>query len=142
MMQIVYSNKFLIGTNYFELLPGKFEGKHWNDNSVYIHEMDFTLLEPAFHKAFDEFYHFGCHVIHRFDWKLIIDQLIQLKELINMDPIEHQKVYIIDYFKNSADNLITRYQKHKQEIILLIDELIIWINDTSKQNEYISIIGI
>jgi hypothetical protein len=32
------------GTQYFELLPGRYTGKHWSEQSRFIHEHTFCLI--------------------------------------------------------------------------------------------------
>lgn len=59
MFEIFDDKKQLRGTEYFELLDGKYKSKCWNDGSLYINESDFSIIEDAFAKANQEYDHYG-----------------------------------------------------------------------------------
>lgn len=49
----------LQGTYYFEILPGKYQDKCWNQNSVFMTEEVFGYLEPIFERRAPNFDHYA-----------------------------------------------------------------------------------
>lgn len=60
----------LVGTQYFELAPGAYKGRHWLSGSQFIDEHMFCLIEGIFEELVPSYDHFGCVEVPRSQWKL------------------------------------------------------------------------
>ncbi len=142
-MKIIYDPVELEGTCYFEILPGQYLGKCWNENSIFLEEEVFGYLEPSIQKAFSEFDHNGFHSIDIDIWNKIILNFEEVKHLLlHESEIDQIDKYIGFIYQNSKMNFVEKFAENSKNLIKLIDELIIWINQTSKEYEQISILGI
>jgi hypothetical protein len=68
----------LSGTCYFEFLPGKYRGKCWNTQSVFLAEDVFGWFEPIIARHEPKFDHYAFVEIRRPTWELILAELDQV----------------------------------------------------------------
>jgi len=60
--QIHYTKDFK-GTDYIEVGPGTYDGKHWQPDFVFISEEDFWIAEGIVHRHFSDYEHYGMNSI-------------------------------------------------------------------------------
>ncbi len=67
------------GTQYFELLPGRYTGKHWNQQSRFVHECTFCLIEGVIEKHVPGYDHWGFVEASRTAWETVLLDLASLR---------------------------------------------------------------
>jgi hypothetical protein len=133
----------LSGSCYFEILPGKYGGKCWNQNSVFMTEEVFGYLEPIFERHIPDFDHYAFVEISRDDWMLIIADFNNLLQVLDQAQDIKELVGKLGFiFKDS----IERFENHfSSNIIMLagtVRDLSEWVNEQIKSQDYISVLGI
>lgn len=76
--RLIRHTRELSGTCYFELLPGPYCGKCWNEGSVFLSEGAFGLFEPVIASHEPRFDHYSFVEIPRPTWEYILVELDQL----------------------------------------------------------------
>ena len=79
-IRLIRDKAELRGTCYFELLPGEYSGKCWNDGSVFLAEDVFGLVEPIIARHEPRFDHYSFIGISPTTWERIIADLGWLAE--------------------------------------------------------------
>src|SRR5947209_17733288 len=79
-IRLIRDKAELHGTCYFELLPGEYKGRCWNDGSVFVAEDAFGLVEPTIERHEPRFDHFSFVSIRRPAWERITADLERLAE--------------------------------------------------------------
>jgi len=125
-----------VGGGYLEFLPGKFENKCWNDNSVYIHEVELDIVDDLLWKVNNEYYRYGVEYFYDENQirKLENELIKRLNEIISNESVSKgvnsQKYY---------DNINRNMELYKNEMIEMLDNFIQWIK-LNKSNG-ITVIG-
>lgn len=94
------------GTCYFEFQKGKFKGKFWLQDSLYLHgdEFDELMLFRLFSESMEEFNYYGTSEVNEKQWEGIIQQSRESqvwKEVVEeltpwaMESIEKYKCFTI-----------------------------------------------
>src|SRR5262249_9038640 len=69
----------LVGTQYFELAPSRYTGKHWATGARFIDEYTFSLIEGIFERHVPDYNHFAFVDVSRPTWQLILRDLTSLR---------------------------------------------------------------
>jgi hypothetical protein len=56
---LVHRSNDFDGTAYVELVPGVYEGKHWQPGSIFIDDIDFSVIEGLILKHLPDYDHFA-----------------------------------------------------------------------------------
>jgi hypothetical protein len=121
---------------YLEFLPGKFNDKCWNDNSVFIEEGELDIVDDLLWKVNSEYdrhgfeYYYDENLINRLENEL----QNRLNEIINNGYIL-KGVYSQEFY----DNINTHMDLYKEEMIEMLGNFILWLK-TNKSNG-ITVIG-
>src|SRR2546430_17207732 len=81
-IRVIRGTADLQGTCYFEFLPGEYKGKCWNDDSVFLHEETFGLIEQTIARNEPRFDNWSFVDIRRPGWERIIHDLENLERRV------------------------------------------------------------
>lgn len=140
---IISDKNKLSGTCYFELLPGPYEGKCWGDNSVFISEEIFGLIEPIFEKHIPNFDHFSFMQVERNIWIAIIRSLKKLAEdLENWADLKCRQEVLTLWDEQRRVSFEKELPDSVGNLLNLVQELVIWSEKTLKVYPLISVLGL
>ena len=143
-IEIICDLESLQGTCYVEIKPGKYTGKHWNKESIFFTDETFTYFSNAIEKHYKKYSLWGMSEISRVTWKLIVEELENIKLFLMDNPKADELKDHIGFFyldtteKNFKENL----NQNVNDLVKVISDFQTWITEKSKNNEYISILGI
>ncbi|MCM3016595.1 hypothetical protein M3582_00685 [Priestia megaterium] len=143
-IKIIRDLDSLQGTCYVEIKPGKYTGEHWTKESIFFTDETFTYFSSAIEKYYKKYSLWGMSEISRETWKLIVEELENLKLFLMDNPKADELKNHIGFFyldsmeKKFKENL----NQHVSDLVQVISEFQTWITEKSKNNGYISIIGI
>ena len=137
MFEAIENKSLLDGTDYFELLDGKYQNKCWNDGSLYINEYDFAVVEDVFSEANKEYDHFGFVEYDGYKSKKIIKQLKErMLEIENSNFRITGETFSADLYKNLNECL----ERDREKVQNFIAKIIGWMERI--QNNDITLLGI
>jgi len=122
---------------YLEFLPGKFENKCGNDNSIFIEDGELDIVDDLLCKFNEEYIRYG--------YEYFYDENI-LDKLVNELEKRSNQIKLIGYVVKGKNNkkyyerINTHMELYKNEIIEMLNEFISWIK-LNKSNG-ITVIGI
>ena len=135
----LYRNKKeLNGTCYFEFLPGKYQNKCWNDNSVFLSEDSVYLFEDLLKKVNNKYDHYAFIGYNKNQISMLINELS--KRLYEIENINNYELVGTFFRKEYYSELNENLRRNKNEIKIMLQDLIDWLK-TININE-ITILGI
>lgn len=142
-IRLIYNLNELRGSCYFELLPGEYQGRCWNETSVFFTEEVFSYVEPIIEFHEPNFDHHSFVVIGKDIWKLIIqdfEKLAQeLKRANNVKEIEGRLGFT---FSDSAALFSNNFRSNANVLADMLRDLSEWLWENLKRYEVISVLGI
>jgi hypothetical protein len=133
----------LQGTCYFEILPGKYQDKCWNQNSVFMTEEVFGYLEPIFERQAPNFDHYAFVEVVKNDWILILADFASLISILeqthNIHELEGKMEFSCRY---SMERFGDNFSLNAIDLIALIRDFSAWVKEQLKSKECISVLGI
>lgn len=142
MFNIIYTKSDLHGTCYFEILPGQYQGKCWNEESIFLTETDLGFLIPSIKKAFKNFDYYSFHGINKRTWKEIIENLNEVKSALLEDNFITQMSNYIEFILITREEFLEELNSNIKRLKEFIEEFVGWIEDKLKEYKVISILGI
>lgn len=137
--KLITDKKELQGTCYFEFLPGKYQNKCWNVNSVYLTEESLDFIEKLLINVNPEYDHFSFTEFSSEQVEKLINELKGAIKHIENNKYVVESIYFSDDYNAKLNEDLKNY---RDDILKLIEELIIWMKETLKNNDRISILGI
>ncbi|WP_068783348.1 hypothetical protein [Paenibacillus phocaensis] len=142
-MKLIRDMKELEGTCYIEVLPGKYLGQCWNENSIFFDEEVFGYLEKSLENIFSGYDHYAFNEIHRDTWLVILERLNTLVNLLDENvTIELLKEHVYFVFGSSEEEFRQDFDNNVQRLRELIIEFVTWIKEQLKTQDYVSVLGI
>ncbi|MDX2244531.1 MAG: hypothetical protein NW224_27975 [Leptolyngbyaceae cyanobacterium bins.302] len=142
-IRLIQNLNELHGTCYFEILPGKYEGSCWNQNSVFMTEEVFGYLEPVFERNESDFDHYAFIEIKREIWLLIIKDFRSLIEALeqaqDVRELEGKMGFI---FKDSIDRFASDFRSNAVDLIGVLREFSQWLENQLEVYDYLTVLGI
>jgi len=135
-LKLIKNKSELVGTCYFELMPRKYDGKPWNDDSVYLTEQAFKIIEPAFEYSLKNYDCFSFMIFGLEEVNKICDKLGDLVLTISAPSSYSDSIKLL----NSNDQ--TSSEATKMETLALISEKKNWLESTKKSTSTFSLLGI
>ncbi len=142
LLRLIRNTSDLRGTCYFEFLPGKYKKKCWNDESVFLDEETFALIEPIIARHERGFDHYSFVEIQRHTW---IGIIIELKGLVlcvrgagNFDILRRDVEFI---FKSSEREFAKDFQSNAEALANMICELVEWLQEQLTTQECVCVLG-
>jgi hypothetical protein len=132
----------LSGTQYFELLPGKYAGTCWNPQSRFIDECTFSLFEGIIEKHVPSHSHWTFGEAARPAWELILLDLTSLQA--TLEDKDRRSPVSLPYGRalRVQTNFEESWGTNEKALAILITEMNQWLRETLKEHEIISILGI
>lgn len=143
-IKIIRDLDSLQGTCYVEIKPGKYTGEHWTKESIFFTDETFTYFSSAIEKYYKKHSLWGMSEISRVTWKLIVEELENLKLFLMDNPkADELKNHIGFFYLDSTEKKFKEnLNQNVSDLVQVISEFQTWITEKSKNNGYISILGI
>lgn len=133
----------LTETVYFEFLPGKFRGQTFTDESVFLEDETFALLENMVVKHVPDFDRSAFTAVTKETWQAIIADFESFKQKLGTaSSVGDIKSDIRLLNKTTEETLSKDFPKNKAELIGMIDNLVAWLRQNMQSQEIISILGV
>lgn len=129
------------GTQYFELLPGPYQGKHWVPGARFIHENTFCLVEGIFENRVPEFDHFAFVDVPGVQWTPILADLAALRDRLH-DIANFRADVPFGSTLRVEDDFALDCANNQRRLAVLIQELENWLRETLNEHECISVLGL
>lgn len=140
---IIRDKSELEGTCYIEIVPGKYQKKHWQEGSLFFDEETFGFIEPIFERCMSGYDHYGMNDGSIQEWLKIINELEKLNELLNSTTAFENVLGKVGFiFGGTRDCFQTNFEESKKLLIEMNKELIYWARDVLKTHDYIAVLGI
>ena len=139
---LIQSLSALHGTCYFEFLPGKYKGKCWNQNSVFLTEEVFGYLEPVFERNQPDFDHYAFVEIQKETWMSVISDFCQLLESLEQaHDVQELEDKVGFTFRDSGACFTSDFRSNAAALIDTVRELSQWIETQLQSHDSISVLG-
>jgi len=142
-MRIIRDNGTLTGTCYMEILPGKYEGKCWCNESIYFEEETFRPIEYIIEGVVPGYDHYAFTIIEKKNWIRIIEKLQQFlshlqraKELWEVEDALHFM------YRETRQEFALDFQNNKNKLFKVINEFCDWLESHLDSRQYISVLGL
>jgi hypothetical protein len=133
----------LTETVYFEFLPGKFRGQTFTDESVFLEDETFGLIEPIVEKRVTDFDRTAFTGIAKEVWELIIADMELFKQkLLKSSNVSEIKSDVRLINRTTEETLDKDFSKNKAELARMIDNLTAWLRTNLQANDMVSILGV
>jgi hypothetical protein len=141
-IRLIRDKAELQGTCYFELLPSKYQGQCWNDESVFLAEDVFRFVEPIIARHEEYFDHYSFVEILRPTWLKIIADLQRLAERAelaqNIDELRGEVSFL---FASAKREFTQNFRSNAEALASLARELARWLLEHLRQHDCISVLG-
>lgn len=138
--KIYNDSKELEDTAYIEFLPGRYNGKCWNENSIFMDETTFSIFEDLIESILEGYDHYAFNELP----ETKIPNLLHLLEKRKIE-ISNERLYTLTpttYSEVQKERIVTLILADKKAAMEVLDTLIVWIQNMHKQNIPLSILGI
>ncbi len=140
----IIRDKFkLEGTCYIEIVPGKYQKKHWQKGSLFFDEEAFGFIEPIFERFINGYDHYSMNDASKTEWLKIVNELEKLNELLS-SATEFEDVFgkVGFIFSGTRDNFQKNFEENKKLLIQMNVELISWVKKVLVTHDHIAVLGI
>jgi len=127
------------------LLPGRYRGEVSFDEAITIREGAFWFLEHAIREkcsGYVEYSHWGRTVIPRREWVAVLSEWQALKSRLQVVPFPFQLAVLRFVPIDDRKMFLRDFARNCRKLVVLIDQLSLWINTELEISEEISILGI
>ena len=139
---LIHNLSDLKGTCYFEFLPGGYKGQCWNEGSVFLAELTFSLIEPIIKRHEQEFDHYLFVDIRRDAWEPIITDLIALAKRCETATCVGDLAGEIEFFFETYEaEFAADFAASTHALSQLSHELAGWLREALRKHECIAILG-
>jgi len=142
-IEIIKDKSDLEGTCYIELSLGKYQGKHWEDSSLFFDEEVFGYIEIIFERHIPSYDHYSMNDADSESWGKIIVELKELSELlVSVNEFNEILSKIGFIYSGTRDYFQNNFQLCKTQLHEMIDELVNWAEVEIKKHRNIAVLGI
>lgn len=142
-IEIIKDKTALEGTCYIELSLGKYQGKHWQEGSLFFDEEVFGLIEYIFAEHIPQYDHYAMNDADYSAWQKILEDLKTLSNTLNHADEFQQVMGKVGFtFGGSRDYFQIHFDACKTGLIRMLKELIVWAEQNVERHRYIAILGI
>jgi hypothetical protein len=140
---IIHHRFELEGTGYIEIVPGKYQQKHWQEGSLFFDEETFGFIEPIFEKHMTGYDHYDMNDGSKQQWLEILNELEELNELLNLATEFESVLGKVGFiFSGTRDRFQTHFEESKKSLIEMNKEFISWVREAIKIHDHIAVLGI
>ena len=142
-IQLIRQLSDLDGGEFLEIFPGPYKGRSWNEQSVYIEDHAFSVLEGIVKQHAPSFDHRSNTQIPNENWQSIINDLNSLQaSLLNAGSIEDLSGLLTFRDATTRGEFASDFSGNKAKLSTLIEELKSWLEHELESQTVISILGI
>ena len=142
MIELIKDAQKLESTCYFEFLPGVYVKECWNKESVFIYYLHIEYIEPILAKHINNYDHYSFMSVDKTTWRDINKELNRMKETFkksnNLDEFASNFEF---NFRDIEENFSKDFEKSKAELMQMIDDFVLWIQETLKNHNKIAVMG-
>jgi len=143
MIKIIFDRTELKGTCYIEVLPGKYNGECWNDNSIFLTERDFGYIEPIFQRCYPSYDHYAFNEMTREVWNKVFLEIEELKLYLSNSPSKKEISTRVGFIFNTTENeYMNTFDESNKLLIKFLDDFHRWASEKLNDYEYISVLGL
>ncbi|QTR49856.1 hypothetical protein [Candidatus Thiothrix anitrata] len=140
---IIRDKSELDSTAYVEIISGKYQGKHWQNGSLFFDEETFGYIEPIFRRNISGYDHYNMNDGSKTEWLKIILELQELNDILSASTNFSDCLDSIGFiFKSTKVQFQENHIEAKEQLIKLNNELITWAKEELKTHEHIAILGL
>jgi hypothetical protein len=141
MIELIKDPNQLQGTCYFEFLPGIYKDKCWNENSVFIDELEIDYISPILAKHIRKYDHYSFMSADKSVWKNIINDLNQMKESLRTSKSFDEFTSQLSFAFRVTHEFEKDFEESKVKFIKMIDDFVLWIRETLKNHNQMAVLG-
>lgn len=142
-IRLLYDSADLRGTCYFELLPGRYEGRCWNERSVFVEEETWGYIEPIIQLVAPQYGHYSFADVPVDEWREAISRLRAVAdEVRSAQNIAQLPSDIGFFYSTSRREFAAAFRENRKALVAFIDELCTWIERQLLTHETIAVLGI
>ncbi len=130
------------GTCYFEFCIGKFTGKYWMDDSLYLYEDSIELIEALLIDLIPDFDFYSETVLDKSAWKNFISELKKILQKIKAAKNYTELDEAISLDKHVKESYAEKFEEMKNYIHDMLQEIVNWSQTNEGKSPYFSILGI
>lgn len=142
-IEIITDKSNLEGTCYIEVSLGKYQGKHWEDTSLFFEEETFGFIEMIFERNVPGYDHFSMNDADSDSWYKVIAELKELERLLSaaseFDDLNCRVGFVFD---GTRDYFQNHFQLSKAQLQKMVSELAEWAEIQIVKHGHIAILGI
>ncbi len=142
-IEIIKNKSDLEGTCYIELSLGKYQGRHWEDTSLFFEEETFGFIEMIFERNVPGYDHFSMNNANSESWYKVIAELKELEALLNTANEFGDIIGKVGFvFGDTRDNFQNNFLQSKTQLQKMVSELAEWAEIHIVKHGHIAILGI
>lgn len=142
-IEIIKDKSELEGTCYIELSLGKYQGKHWEETSLFFDEEIFGLIEMIFERHVPGYDHYSMNDADSESWNKVISELKELSVFLESANKFTDIVGKVGFvFGGTRDYFQNHFQFCKTQLHEMINELVAWAEINIGKHGYIAVLGI
>jgi hypothetical protein len=131
------------GGEYFELLPGLYAGKCWNDGSLYIEEEVFGLIEPVFQRHAPMYDHYGFTEVRGASCGEIAAELGRMRSILEQAGCTKDLRGSVGFYcVGTEERFAANWRASAASLARMADELALWMTSAASEHGCISVLGI
>jgi hypothetical protein len=140
---IIRDKSKLAGTCYIEIVPGKYQKKHWQKGSLFFNEEAFGFIEPIFERFINGYDHYSMNDASKTEWLKIVKELEKLNGSLSLATDFESFMGEVGFkFSGTRENFQTNFEENKKLLIQMNVELISWVKKVLTKHEHIAVLGI
>lgn len=142
-IQVVEDFSELDSGQFLEVFPGPYRGRAWNDESVFVEDEAFALIEPIVRRHVADFDHRKTFKIESVVWGKIVDDLEILKgALASASSFDEVKEFLGFRSDSACEEFASNFDSNLSSLVSMIDRLVGWLREELQGKEVLSILGV
>lgn len=142
-IQLIRQLSDLDGGEFLEIFPGPYKGRSWNEQSVYVEDHAFSVLEGIVKRQAPNYDNRANTQIEKEAWQSIINDLNRLHAtLLNAGSISDLNESLTFRDATISGEFGADFNANKAKLLTLIEELKNWLARELETQPIISILGI
>ncbi len=131
----------LEGTAFIELVPGRFDGRHWQPRSIFVKEDAFVVAEGIIARHYEGYNPLGPNEIPREIGRLVLEDwrsaAIALGDLQVRDAVE--MLGVPDAWRVEVGAALSG---QRDDIIEMLRRVSAWVEQAYEQTDCVSVLGV
>jgi hypothetical protein len=133
----------LVGTAYFELLPGRHQDKCWNEGSVFLDEEAFGYIEPVCARALPEYDHYAFTAVQTPRWSAILTEFDRILLILDANPTDLDLARTLRfYYPDTESKFFADRGTGIANVRDMVRQLRGWLHETLREHDCVTILGL